>query len=80
MEQLKLKYLFIRLDETGVVTQESCDLDEFKQFCHYASLSDWDQHKNTILSCLNNYTCYEFNGNDVWYYVLQHPTWLLDLN
>lgn len=76
----KNKFLFIRMDETGVVTQLTANLDDFKAFCHYSSLSDWSEHKKLIKKCLQK-TChyetchYEFTGNDVWYYVLSHPTW-----
>lgn len=69
------KYLFIRMDEAGVVTKLTANLDDFKLFCHYSSLSDWAEHKKLIKKCLQKTCQYEFTGNDVWYYVLNHPTW-----
>ena len=69
------KYLFIRMDEEGVVTQLTADLDDFKSFCHYSDLSGWSDHKKLIKKCLQKTCQYEFTGNDVWYYILIHPTW-----
>ena len=71
----KDKYLFIRMDEAGVVTQLANSLDDFKSFCHYSCLSDWTEHKKLIKKCLQKTCQYEFTGNDVWYYILIHPTW-----
>jgi hypothetical protein len=71
----KDKYLFIRMDEAGVVTQLANNLDDFKSFCHYSCLSDWAEHKKLIKKCLQKTCQYEFTGNDVWYYILIHPTW-----
>jgi hypothetical protein len=71
----KDKYLFIRMDEAGVVTQLTANLDDFKLFCHYSSLSDWSDHKKLIKKCLQKTCQYAFTGNDVWYYILLHPTW-----
>ena len=71
----KNNYLFIRMDETGAVTQLTADLDDFKVFCHYSGLSDWTAHKKLIKKCLQKACQYEFTGNDVWYYILFHPTW-----
>lgn len=71
----KNKYLFIRMDEAGVVAQLTDSLDSFKSFCHYSSLSDWTEHKKLIKKCLQKASQYVFNGNDVWYYILTHPTW-----
>jgi hypothetical protein len=51
------------------------DLNEFKDFCHYAGLSDWDVHKQVILQNIDKYGFYIFDGNDAWYYVVQHPEW-----
>jgi hypothetical protein len=72
---VKDKYLFIRIDEAGVVTQLTDNLDDFKSFCHYSSLSDWTDHKKLIKKCIQKTCQYAFTGNDVWYYVLIHPTW-----
>lgn len=69
------KYLFIRMDEAGVVTQLTANLDDFKSFCHYSSLSDWAEHKKFIKKCLQKTCQYAFTGNDVWYYILIHPVW-----
>lgn len=71
----KDKYLFIRMDEAGVVTQLTANLDDFELFCHYSSLSDWSDHKKLIKKCLQKTCQYAFTGNDVWYYILLHPTW-----
>lgn len=71
----KDKYLFIRMGEEGVVTQLTADLDDFKLFCHYCSLSDWSAHKKLIKKFLQKTCQYAFTGNDVWYYILLHPTW-----
>ena len=70
-----MKYLFVRLDEEGAQVKLSEDLDEFKTFCHYASLSDWAHHKKIILDCLDRDTVYTFTANDTWYYVLAHNVW-----
>jgi hypothetical protein len=71
----KDKYLFIRMDEAGAVTQLTDNLDDFELFCHYSSLSDWSTHKKLIEKCLQKTRQYAFTGNDVWYYILIHPTW-----
>ena len=71
----KNKYLFIQMFEDGVTTQLTDNLDDFKEFCHYSSLSDWAEHKKLIKKCLRKSCQYEFTGNDVWYYILIHPTW-----
>lgn len=71
----KDKYLFIRMDEEGVLTKLTADLDDFKLFCHYSALSDWSEHKKLIKKCLQKTCQYAFTGNDVWYYILNHPTW-----
>jgi hypothetical protein len=47
----KDKYLFIRMDEVGVVTKLTANLDDFKVFCHYSDLSDWAEHKKLIKRC-----------------------------
>lgn len=73
----KNNYLFIRMFEDGVKTQLTDNLDDFKEFCHYGNLSDWSEHKKLIKKCLQKTCQYEFTGNDVWYYVLIHPTWEL---
>ena len=70
-------YLFIRMDEAGTVTQLTDNLDDFKSFCHYSSLSDWTEHEKLIKKCLQKTCQYAFTGNDVWYYILIHPTWEL---
>ena len=70
-------YLFIRMDEAGVVTQLTDNLDDFKSFCHYSSLNDWPEHEKLIKKCLQKTCQYAFTGNDVWYYILIHPTWEL---
>ena len=71
----KNSYLFIRMFEDGVATQLTDNLDDFKEFCHYCDLSDWTEHKKYIKKCLQKTCQYEFTGNDVWYYILIHPTW-----
>ena len=71
----KNNYLFIRMDEEGAITKLTDNLDDFKSFCHYSSLSDWAGHKKLIKKCLQKTCMYEFTGNDVWYYILIHPTW-----
>lgn len=68
-------YLFIRMDEEGVLTKLTNNLDDFKSLCHYSSLSDWTEHKRLIKKCLQKTYQYEFTGNDIWYYILSHPTW-----
>lgn len=73
----KNNYLFIRMDESGVVTKLTDNLNDFKEFCHYSSLSDWGDHKKFIKKCLQQTCQYEFTGNDTWYYILIHPTWEL---
>ena len=73
----KNNYLFIRMFEDGVTTQLTDNLDDFKEFCHYSSLSGWGEHKKLIKKCLQKTCQYEFTGNDVWYYILIHPTWEL---
>ena len=72
---VKNNYLFIRMDEEGAVTQLTANLDDFKSFCHYGSLSDWSAYKKLIKKCLQKTCQYELTGNDVWYYILIHPTW-----
>ncbi|GHV13226.1 hypothetical protein FACS189491_07850 [Spirochaetia bacterium] len=69
-------YLFIRLDECSADVKLAEDLNEFKEFCHYADLSDWDIHKQTVLQNIDKYGFYIFDGNDVWYYVVQHHMWI----
>ena len=71
----KDKYLFIRMFEDGATTKLTDNLDDFKEFCHYSSLSSWDEHKKLIKKCLQKTCQYEFTGNDVWYYILSHPVW-----
>lgn len=71
----KYKYLFIRMDEDGVVTQLTADLNDFRSFCHYSGLSEWTEHAELIKKCLQKTCQYAFTGNDVWYYILIHPTW-----
>jgi hypothetical protein len=51
------------------------DLNEFKDFCHYSWMSEWDVHKQRILQNVDKYGFYIFDGNDTWYYVVQHPEW-----
>lgn len=65
------RYVFVRQDETGVRRIDSADLDEFKSFCHYTSLSDWEEHKELIKKCLKSSGVYAFTGNDVKYYVYE---------
>lgn len=62
------EYLFVRTCEGEVIKKVSSDLDEFKDFCHYSSLSDWTEHKKLIEKCLKSGR-YAFTGNDVKYYV-----------
>lgn len=69
------KYLFIKLDESGVDAKLTDNLEDFESFCHYSGLSDWSEHKKLIKKCLQTANQYIFTGNDVWYYVLSHPTW-----
>ena len=71
----KYKYLFIQMFEDGVTTQLTDKLDDFRDFCHYCDLSDWNEHKKLIKKCLRKSCQYEFTGNDVWYYILTHPVW-----
>jgi hypothetical protein len=68
-------YAFLRIDESEMTTKLSKNLDEFKHFCHYASLSDLDAHKRLIEKSLEMNGIYWFNGNDVWYAVIQHCCW-----
>lgn len=72
---MKHKYLFIRLDDGGTTVKMSDNLDEFYSFCHYASLSDWNNHKKLIKKCIKDDNIYIFTGNDVWYYVIEHAFW-----
>jgi hypothetical protein len=69
-------YLFVRLFETDATVKLSKDLDDFQNFCHYSSLSDWPSHKKIIADCLDKGGQYIFDGNDVHYYILTHPTWM----
>jgi hypothetical protein len=71
-------YLFIRISENNATVKLTEDLNEFKEFCHYSGLSDWDVHKQVILQNMRKLGIYIFDGNDVWYYVVQHPLWLPD--
>jgi hypothetical protein len=71
-------YLFMRLNEDHVSVKISKDLDEFRDFCHYAGLSDWDEHKQVILQNIAEHSIYVFTGNDTWYYVAQHDMWTED--
>ena len=68
-------YLFIRADEGEAITKLTNSLDDFKEFCHYSSLSNWKSHKRHILKCLDSSGIYVFDGNDVHYYIIQHPMW-----
>lgn len=63
------KYLYIREFEDEVTRMTSNDLEEFKDFCHYASLSDWGKHKEFIERCLREGDTYSFIGNDVHYFI-----------
>jgi len=69
------KYLFIRSDECGPTVKLADSLDEFKNFCHYSALSDWEDHKKVILQEFSEIGIYIFAGNDVHYYIIQHPMW-----
>jgi hypothetical protein len=62
------KFLFVRSFEGHLIKKKSNNLDEFKDFCHYASLSDWTKHRKIIEKCLVNGN-YVFTGNDVKYFV-----------
>lgn len=73
-----MTYAFLRIDESEMSTKLSKDLDEFKYFCHYAGLSDWIVHKRLIEESLELNGIYWFNGNDVWYAVIQHCCWEVD--
>jgi hypothetical protein len=64
-----MKYVFVREFEDTVERIDSADLEEFRTFCHYSSLSDWRQHKRLIKKCLQESGGYELTGNDVKYYV-----------
>jgi hypothetical protein len=64
-------YVFVRQFEDQTLTQSSSDLEEFKKFCHYSSLSDWKKHKELIELCLSLKGFYPFDGNDVKYYILK---------
>lgn len=63
-------YLFIREFEGDVLKKSSTDLEDFKEFCHYSSLSDWETHKKYIEKCLDNTGAYALTGNDVKYYIV----------
>jgi hypothetical protein len=71
-------YAFLRIDESGMDTKLSKNLDEFQHFCHYTSLSGWIDHKRLIEESLKMNGIYWFNGNDVWYAVIQHCCWEFD--
>jgi len=60
----------VRYHEDDVQTLITKDLNDFKEFCHYSSLSDWKVHKETILSWTKEGQVYSFTGNDVQYYVI----------
>ena len=62
------KYLFIREFEGEIQKKVSTDLEEFKDFCHYSSLSDWAAHKKLIEQCLFR-SSYVLDGNDVKYFI-----------
>jgi hypothetical protein len=64
-----VRYVFIREFENDRRRTDSADLEEFKNFCHYSSLSDWNEHKKLIEKCLEKSGSYELTGNDVKYYV-----------
>ena len=68
-------YLFICADETETKVKLSEKLDDFKDFCHYTELSDWEEHKKYINKILDKSNIYVFNGNDVHYYIIIHPCW-----
>jgi hypothetical protein len=57
------------LDDEVVKKAISINLEEFKTFCHYATLSDWSKHKKLIEDCLEKTGHYVFDGNDVKYYI-----------
>jgi hypothetical protein len=71
-------YIFQRIDEEGVLVKSSNNLKEFLSFCHYASNTDEECIK-AIEYSLEEDGIYWFNGNDVWYAVMQHSCWK-DLN
>ena len=66
----KPAYAFIKLDEDGVKIQLSNDLEEFKQFCHYGF-----SPSKEALEMLEATGVIGWNGNDTWYYIMQHETW-----
>jgi hypothetical protein len=72
---MKRNYLFLRLESEGATTKFSSDLNEFYDFCHYSSLSDWKEHKKIILKCFREDGKYEFVGNSVSYYIFLYPEW-----
>jgi hypothetical protein len=72
---VKRKYLFLRLDSEGATTKFSDDLDEFYDFCHYSSLSDWTEHKKIIRKCFREDGKYEFVGNSISYYIFTDVEW-----
>jgi len=66
----KPAYAFLRLDEEGVKIKLSNYLDDFKSFCHYGFFPDEES-----LQMLKETGVVGWNGNDTWYYIMQHDTW-----
>jgi hypothetical protein len=66
----EIMYRFTAFLDGEVIKQAiSSNLEEFKAFCHYTSLSDWSKHKKLIEICLEKTGRYVFDGNDVKYYI-----------
>lgn len=64
------KFLFMSTDDSKVRVTLSNDIKEFKYFCHYGIHPTPEDFKK-----LKKEGIIIFNGNDTWYYIIQHNAW-----
>jgi hypothetical protein len=69
-KNIKNKYVFIKLDESGITISLSSDINEFKRFNHYGFIPGL-----TDLETLERDGVVGWTGNDTWYYIMQHDAW-----
>lgn len=64
------RYVFLRVDESGIKIELSDNLEKFKYFNHYGFIPE-----SKDIEILRKKGVVGWTGNDTWYYIMQHDTW-----